>query len=337
MKPPSMKTQGLELSTLSAVNGLQVQLLNYGASLAGIRVPLGSGSCEVVLSYPEPADYLLDTCYLGSTIGRYAGRIRAGRLPVLGRTHQLQTGGSSNEPCLHGGPDGFHSRYWRGAMVRKNVSVRYHYQSPDGEAGFPGQLDAQVSYSLPQPMQLLIEFQARADQATVVNMTNHAYFNLAMNSGSIYGQYISIDADAYAPNDARGLPTGEVREVAGGAFDLRRPTELVQDFDTLDAQLLAAGGYDHYFFGNHPGDMAQPAATLHSPATGLKIRFFTSHSGVQFYTGNFLAGRFQRHGALCLEFQDAPDAPNIPGFPYCLLQAGEYYRRETLLDFTTEK
>jgi aldose 1-epimerase len=336
---PNMNTDP-ELLTeylLGAPGELQVRLLNYGATLCSIGVPDGDDTLEALLGYPRNEDYLSDPYYLGSTVGRYAGRIRDGMLRTPGSTHRLCVAENTAGHCLHGGPGGFHKRFWHAQADPDRRSIRFFYTSADGEQGFPGRLEAEVRYSIMRPMRLLIEFRARTDRTTAVNLCNHAYFNLHKDFSSIYGHELKIDAGRFAPNDAEGLPTGEVEPVRGGAFDLRDWRMLCRNFESDDPALLRCGGYDHFFFVEEPGMLSRPGATLYSPQSGLQMDVFSTNPGLQLYTGNALDSPFRRHQALCLEFQDPPDAPNTPVFPSTLLEAGECYFRQTMLSFEWSK
>jgi len=321
-----------ENTILANPGGLAVELLNYGATLKSIRVPAGSESVDVLLSYPDDAAYLKDTVYMGATVGRYAGRIDSGEARLQGRAIQLVKNEQNTGHCLHGGSEGFSHKFWSKAEQTSD-SVTYEYISADGDQGFPGCLTTRVCYRLIGPTGLQIEFMAETDQETLVNLSNHAYFNLNHANSNIENHELWMNSDLYTPLGDNSLPTGEIQHVTGTVFDFRQKTRLGGRLNTPDRQLQLAGGYDHYFLLNKVMQPSDVAAVVYSPQSGITMKLYTDQPGVQFYSGNWLPGPFGPRAGLCLEFQDVPNEPNLDGFPSTLLMLGEAYRRRITLEF----
>ena len=309
--------------------GFRVGLLDYGATIQSICVPANDGDLNVALAYSDPADYVHDAYYLGSTLGRYAGRIAHGRLALSGRRHQLATG--ENIHCLHGGPEGFSSRLWSTEVDATSNFATFRYESPDGEQGFPGGLAASVRYSLHGDSGLLIEYLAISDAETVVNLSNHAYFNLNGKASDITDHSVLINADRYAVADQGGIPCGELRDVGGSRFDFRQSTLLR---DRVSEEGIGADfGYDHTFALNLSSERMAFAAAAFAPATGLWLKVSTTQPALQFYTGEYLGAPLTQRAGFCFEAQNFPDAPNIPGFPSAVLKPGAEYRHSILYEF----
>jgi aldose 1-epimerase len=312
--------------------GIEVELLNYGAGLKSIKVPIGNRMVEVLLNYPDNRDYLTDQVYLGSTLGRYAGRINTGRVNLNGETLQLDQNEKNTGHCLHGGSAGFSRQFW--SVIEQNKSsVSYQYVSADGEQGFPGCLTTGVDYRLKGPMTLEIELTATTDKQTIINLSNHAYFNLNGRDSSVSNHHLWVDSDHFTPLGDRNLPSGRVCEVGDSVFDFRHSTQLANRLNQREPQLQIAGGYDHYLLLNNRKREPTLAAILHSPETGVTMNMFTNQPGVQLYTGNWLGEPFSPNAGLCLEFQDIPDEPNLKGFCRTLLQPGEIYSRKIIFEF----
>jgi aldose 1-epimerase len=313
--------------------GFQVGLLNYGATIHSILVPLDGRDLNVVLSPPRLQDYLHDTFYLGATVGRYAGRIDRGRFALNGRRYQLATG--DNMHCLHGGPQGFSRQIWSVDGGSDSKTATFHFDSPDGDQGFPGKLAVSVRYSLRGDYGLLIEYQAVSDAETVINLSNHAYFNLNGNlngsTSDITNHSIAINADRYAvPNEA-DIPTGELREVDGSRFDLRQAALLM---DRIGGGGFGSEyGYDHTYELNGGREKLAFAAAAHSPDSGFWLKVHTTQPALQFYTGEYLGSPMQRRGGFCFEAQNFPDAPNQPVFPCAVLEPGNTYSQSILYEF----
>lgn len=330
--------------TLDNGCGMQARIMNFGATLMELRVPDREGRpIDVVLGFDEAKDYFSEHPYFGSVVGRYANRIANGRFTLDGVEYVLAANNGSHH--LHGGKRGFDKALWR-AVVAHAVpipSVTWRYASPAGEEGYPGNLTAYVIYSLTKDNTLRLDYGARTDARTVVNMTNHAYFNLA-GEGDVLDHALQIFGSRFLPVDAGLIPTGEQRPVAGTAMDFRSATAIRSRLAPDDPQLRdARGGYDHTWVLDHKhGDLAL-AARLQAPRTGVEMEVWTTQPGLQFYSGNFLDGslagkqgqRYEKHAGLCLETHHFPDSPNRPEFPSTVLAPGVAYRHTTVYRFST--
>ena len=338
--------RGVERYVLQA-GGLEVAVLAYGAVLQSVRAPDADGTvADVALGYDDLAGYLQDTTYVGAVVGRYGNRIAGGRFVLDGVEHRLpQNHGSS---CLHGGPQGFHTRLWSGAEVPGGVELTL--TSPDGDMGFPGTLTATARYVLDEDG-LTLTYGATTDRPTVVNLTNHAYWNLA-GGGSVEDHVVELPAERFVAVDDRLIPTG-LRPVAGTPMDFRTPHRLGERLREATEQLRYAQGYDHAWLldgeelldgeGFLDGEGLHRAARVTDPASGRVLEIDTDQPSVQFYSGNFLdgsvvgrGGRAYRQGdGLCLETQHLPDSPNRPEFPSTVLRPGETYATRTAFRFGT--
>lgn len=321
-----------ENTIISMQDGLEVELMNYGATLKSIRVPVGDELVNVLLTYPDDEAYLQDKLYLGATVGRYAGRIDSGVAQLQDRSIQLVRNEQNTGHCLHGGSAGFSHKFWSKCQQAAN-SISYEYISVDGEQGFPGCLTTRVCYRMVGPMSLQIEYTAVTDQETIVNLSNHAYFNLNSVNSSVENHQLWINSDSYTPLLGNSLPSGEIRHVADTVFDFRKQTSLGERLNTADKQLELAGGYDHYFLLNEITQKSDVAAVVYSPESGITMKLFTNQPGVQLYSGNWLVSPFEPRAGLCLEFQDVPNEPNLDGFPSTILKPGETYQRRITLKF----
>jgi aldose 1-epimerase len=310
-------------------SGLSVTVLTYGARIAKLDVPVGAVRRNVVLGFATLDEYLQDGAHQGAVVGRYANRIAGGRFSLDGREYALSVNNGPN--TLHGGAVGFDRLVWD-AAPDGDALVLTHV-SRDGDQGFPGRLEARVRYRLTTDA-LEISYEARTDAPTVVNLSNHAYFNLS-GEADVLGHTLTISADAFTPVDVALIPTGELRPVADTPFDFRTPATVGARIGTPDEQLLRGAGYDHNFvLRDAPAPAPVPAARLE--AAGLVMEVLTTEPGVQFYSGNFLNGRpFPRRSALCLETQHFPDSPNKPAFPSTVLRPGEVFRSVTLFRFAS--
>jgi aldose 1-epimerase len=314
---------------LESASGFRVVVIDRGAAIAAIQVPVAEGIVDVALRYPRLEDYVNDSYYLGSTIGRFANRIANGRLNLNGGTYQLATDPEADGHCLHGGPVGLYRKTW--LLDPDGASrVKCRYIARHGEQGFPGRLDVSVTYQLLEDSALLIEYEATCDRETVVNLANHTYFNLDPDAKTICDHELSIHAERYTPVDDIKIPTGELRPVADSEFDFRSPVRL-------SSRMNGSASYDHNFVLNRSSDRLREAATLFSPRSGIRLRLLTTQPGLQLYTGDGLAEPFHSRAGLCLEAQNFPDAPNQPGFPSATLNAGETYRQRSVLEFSTEQ
>ena len=333
--------------TLENGKGTSAEVITYGARLAALHLPDCAGvSANVVLGYASLAEYLADDASFGATVGRYANRIAGGRFAIDGTSYSLALNNGPNS--IHGGLKGFSKKVWQadGAVPSEGPTVALHYVSADGEEGYPGRLSIEVRYTLTAADGLRIDYTASTDKPTVLNLTNHSYFNLAgEGSGDIYGHELMIAADAFTPADATAIPTGEIRSVAGTPFDFREETPIGARIRDPDEQLLLGRGYDHNFVlrPNSSGE-ARLAARVREPRSGRVMQVLTTEPGVQLYTANALNGRhrgpsgraYRQSDSFCLETQHFPNSPNQPSFPSTLLRPGETFRSRTEYRFSVD-
>ena len=319
----------VERFTLENARGMRARIMSYG----GIVTSLEVGGRNVVLGCADLAGYVADDSYFGALIGRYGNRLARGRFTLDGAAYQLACNNPPN--ALHGGPRGFHKAVWDADLVDTRLVLRH--RSPDGDENYPGNLDVEVAYSLSEDDALTIEYTARTDRPTVVNLTHPSYFNLAgEGSGDVNGHELTLFADAFTPVDATLIPAGQILGVAGTPFDFRHPTTIGARLRQNDEQLMRARGYDHNFVLRSSGVPAI-AARVVEPKSGLAMEVWTDQPGLQFYSGNFLdgskvgpSGRAYRQGdGFCLETQHFPDSPNQPGFPSTALRPGDVFRSRT--------
>ncbi|HEY1264068.1 MAG TPA: aldose epimerase family protein [Terriglobales bacterium] len=333
----------VELFTLSS-GSAEARIMTYGAILVSMKVPGKSGKmADVVLGYDNLDGYVANnngpgTAFFGAIIGRYANRIAHGSFTLEGKQYSLPR--NNGENTLHGGPHGFYNVVWKGKAIPDGVELTY--LSKDGEEGFPGNLAATVRYTLDRS-DLKIEYSATTDKPTVVNLTNHSYFNLAgEGQGTILQQQLTLKASRFTPVDAGLIPTGELKAVAGTPFDFRTPHAVGERINADDEQLRLGKGYDHNWVLDSQGGKLAEAAELYDPASGRVLRVLTTEPGIQFYSGNFLDGSIKGKGgvsyplrsALCLETQHYPDSPNHPDFPSAELKPGGRYHSETVFSFS---
>ena len=325
---------------------IEAQCMAYGAGIVSLRVPDRSGKWEdVVLGFDELDSYVQDhrsmsPSFLGSTVGRYANRIAGARFSLAGKEYTLAK--NNGENSLHGGPGGFYNVIWKAEKIENGVA--FHYLSKDGEEGYPGKLTTTVRYTL-DGADLQIEYFASTDRATVVNLTNHSYFNLAgAGHGPILSHRLKLCASRFTPTDAGMIPTGELRSVAGTPLDFRDATAIGERIDAPEEQLRLAQGYDHNFVLDDSSGNLKLAAELHDPLSGRVLETWTTEPGIQFYSGNYLNGtlrgksgvRYGKYSGLCLETQHFPDSPNQPGFPSTVLRPGETFHSITIYRFSTQ-
>jgi len=350
-KKPFGKTpdgQPIDLYVLTNKNGVEAAITNYGGAVVSLKVPDRNGKfADVVLGYDSLDGYVNDKSYFGAIVGRYGNRIGHAQFSLDGKTYTLAK--NNGENSLHGGIKGFNKAVWaaKELPVKNGQSLELTYLSKDGEEGFPGNLHVRVVYTLTDSNELKIEYSATTDKKTVVNLTNHTYFNLAgPGSGDILGHQLVIEADKFTPVDASLIPTGEFRDVQGTPLDFRKATAIGARIDQDDEQLKLGHGYDHNFvLRRAAGAPISLAARVAEPNTGRVLEVWTTEPGVQFYTGNFLDGTargkggltYARRSAFCLETQHFPDSPNQPKFPSVVLNPGEKYSTTTTYKFTTEK
>jgi aldose 1-epimerase len=324
---------------LTNANGLEAEVTNYGAILVALRVPDANRDIDdVVLGYDTLHEYVADTNYFGSIVGRYANRIAGGKIRIKGTKHQLSKNDGDNH--LHGGLQGFNKKLWDAHAERD--SLQFTYMSPDGEEGYPGNLTATVRYILTDRDELRIEYHAVTDRVTHCNLSHHSYFNLAgAGTGDITDHRLTINARQFTPIREGLIPTGVLLEVAGTPMDFTSSTEIGARIDEPDPQLHLGKGYDHNWSLDTQG-LQTPAATVHEPTTGRVMTLYTTEAGLQFYSGNFLDGQtkgkegkiYSHRGGLCLEAQYYPDSPNQKRLPSTLLSPGDTYRQTTIYRFT---
>lgn len=334
--------QRVHLYTLASAGGLQATVSDYGGVLVRLLVRDRDGHAgDVVLGYDTLKGYLADHCYFGGIIGRYANRIAGGRFTLDGVAHTLARNDGENH--LHGGLRGFDKVVWQSKTVdgAGGPAVRLSYLSADGEEGYPGNLSVQVTYTAPNKNELRVDYVASTDKPTIVNLTNHSYFNLSGTADrDILGHIAMIDADYYTPAGAGLIPTGEIAPVEGTPMDFRRPTAIGARIEQRHDQLLAASGYDFNYVINQARSGLTLAARVAEPVSGRALELLTSEPGVQFYSGNFLtevAGKggrvYRKRFGFCLEPQHFPDSPNRPQFPSVVLRPGETYSQTMVYRF----
>jgi aldose 1-epimerase len=354
VEPFGAAPDGTPVERWTLRNGdMTVRVLTFGGVIQTLEVPDAHGEVDnVVLGFPDVAGYASeDDPYFGSLIGRYGNRIADGRFTLDGATYQLPLNDGPN--TLHGGPQGFSERVWDATDVGDDevAALQLELVSADGDQGFPGTLTTTVTYRLDAERRLTVHYEATTDAPTVVNLTQHTYWNLAgEGSGDVYDHELQLDASAYTPVDETLIPTGELAPVAGTPFDFREPTAIGARIRQADQQLLYGQGYDHNWAldrtddgareGSDSEDALEQAAVLHDPATGRTLTISTTEPGMQFYSGNFLDGTlvgtggtvYRQGDGLALETQHFPDSPNQPAFPSTELRPGEVYDSTTVFD-----
>ena len=333
--------QQVDLYTLANVhNGMTAKIMTYGGIITELHVPDKAGKqADVVLGFNNLDAYLAGHPFFGAIAGRYANRIAKGKFTLDGKEYDLAINNGPNS--LHGGIKGFDKAVWQAesTTTHDSASLKLTYVSKDGEEGYPGTLTTTCTYTLTDKNELKIEFEATTDKDTVLNLTNHSYFNLAgESSGKILDAVLTINADRYTPVDAKGIPTGELKDVKGTPMDFIEPHAIGERI----AQVK--GGYDHNFIVNGGGGKLALAAKVKDPKSGRTMEVWTTQPGVQLYTANFLDGKltgiggtkYKKHDALCLETQHYPDSPNHPSFPTTTLKRGEKYEQMTVYRFGAE-
>lgn len=336
----------VDLYKLVNAKGMEARITNYGATLVSFSVADRDGKlADVILGYDSLQEYIDGTYYFGCIVGRYANRIGDGKFWLRGTEYVLARNDGENH--LHGGNNGFDKVVWQAHVEDDSDGKRLvlSYLSKDGEEGYPGNLSVTVIYTLSDQNELRIDYSAVVDEATVVNLTNHAYFNLAgAGSGDILNHVLMIPADRFTPTDSHLIPTGELKSVEGTAMDFTRPQRIGDRIDEGDEQLRLAKGYDQNWVLNKKEDILALSARVLEPESGRVMEVFTTQPGIQFYSGNFLddhingkGGRKYHHrGGFCLETQHFPDSPNQPDFPSTVLHSGSKYEHTTIYRFTAE-
>jgi aldose 1-epimerase len=333
--------KAVQLYTLTNPSGASVKITNYGGRVVSILVPNKDNKLvDVALGYDSVKSYQKEgESFFGALIGRYGNRIGKGKFTLAGKEYQLQLNNGPN--TLHGGTDGFFSKVWDAKQDGQKLELSY--VSKDGEAGYPGTLTVKVVYTLTDANALQIDYTATTDQTTIVNLTNHTYFNLSgEGSGTILDHELMIAADAYTPVDSTLIPTGKLQSVKGTAFDFTIAKAIGKDIEKVDEQLKFGKGYDHNF-ALRKNDGKTPVAIVKSPVTGITMEVYTTEPGLQFYCGNFMTGidkdgkggkSYPHRSAFCLETQHFPDAPNHPNFASTVLNPGETYTTSTTYKFS---
>jgi len=341
--------ESINLFFLKNKAGIEIGIINYGATVVSIRTPDKFGRFEdIVLGYDNLLSYQSDKNYFGSTIGRFANRIRNGEMSINNRVYSLNKNDGRHH--LHGGKKGFHKSVWQLLSNSENEisNLTLGYLSEDGEEGYPGNLTVEVNFSLNNNNEFIIEYQAKTDKTTHINLTNHTYFNLnAHNSGTILNHKIQIYASYFIPVDSELIPIGEIFKVKGTPFDLTEPVEIGTRISSNNDQLKLACGYDHYFIAKSDSDftLLNLIAKVTDPVSGRILEVNTTEPGLQFYTGNMLDSKlhgkgghiYKVHDGFCLETQHYPDTPNQPHFLSTLLQSQVNFRSKTIYKFSAIK
>ncbi|MCE8951470.1 aldose epimerase family protein [Bacteroides thetaiotaomicron] len=333
-----------DLYTLRNKNNMEVCVTNFGGRIVSVMVPDKDGQMrDVVLGFDSIQDYVSKPSDFGASIGRYANRINQGRFTLDGTEYQLPQNNYGH--CLHGGPQGFQYRVFD-AVQPNPQELELTYTAEDGEEGFPGNIICKVLMKLTDDNAIDIRYEAETDKPTIVNMTNHSYFNLDGDAARNEAHLLTIDADYYTPVDSTFMTTGEIAPVEGTPMDFRTPTPVgarINDYDFV--QLKNGNGYDHNWVLNTKGDITRKCATLESPLTGIVLDVYTNEPGIQVYAGNFLDGSltgkkgitYNQRASVCLETQKYPDTPNKPEWPSAVLRPGEKYMSQCIFKFSVDK
>ena len=346
-KPYGTTADGVAVAEYTLANGagMEVKIITYGGIITSIRVPGRDGRIgNVALGFASLREYETKSPYFGAITGRFANRIAAGKFTLDGVTHQLDINNGPNS--LHGGLKGFDKQVWAAKELEGGSTLELSYHSPDGDQNFPGALDVEVVYTLTGANELLIDYSATTDKPTIINLTNHSYFNLkGEGEGDICEHVLMLNAGRYTPVNAALIPTGEVAPVAGTPFDFRQPKPVAPGIRSDHPQIALAKGYDHNWVLDRASDDDTSlilAARVQEPVSGRVLEVLTTEPAIQFYAGNFLdaslygpSGRAYRQGdGFCLETQHYPDSPNHPSFPSTVLRPGEMYRTTTVFKFS---
>jgi aldose 1-epimerase len=339
--------KAVEIYTLKNSKGVETQIITYGGTVVSLKVPDKSGKFgDVVLGYYTIADYEKNQSYIGALIGRYGNRIGKGKFTLDGKEYDLAKNNNGNH--LHGGLKGFDKVIWKARPFADNsgANLELIYFSKDGEEGYPGNLSVKVVYSLTENNELKIVYSATTDKNTVVNLTQHSYFNLAgAGSGDILTHQLTLNADKFTPTDDVSIPSGELKSVKGTPFDFLTPTAIGARINDSDEQLKFGNGYDHNWVLNKTDNSLTLGATVYEPTSGRVLEVSTTEPGLQFYSGNFLDGaikgkngqNYPRRSGFCLESQHFPDSPNKPEFPTTELKKGQTYSQTTIYKFSVKK
>lgn len=335
----------IDVFTLRNLNGLEARIINYGGIIVSLKAPDRDGHLgDVVLGFDDLDSYFTQSPYFGALIGRYGNRIAGGKFTVDGHTYKLPVNDGPN--TLHGGIKGFDKVVWRPEIIQteNGPALQLSYLSRDGEEGFPGNLHVKAVYSLTPDNGLRLDYTATSDKDTVLNLTQHTYFNLGGES-DVLSYKAWIDADKFTPTDETLIPTGELKSVAGTPFDFRQPTAIGARINDDNQQLKYGLGYDHNFVLNHPMGQLDVVARVTDPANGRVLEVLTTEPGLQFYTGNHMPSQingkgghiYKFRGAFCMEAQHFPDSPNQPSFPSTALRPGKVYHNTIIFRLSTVK
>jgi aldose 1-epimerase len=334
----------LKAFVLKNPNGMSATIINFGAAIAGIEVPDRNGNiADVTLGHDNLLNFIGGRYYLGATVGRYANRIAAGEFSLEGKKYNVSINKGGN--LLHGGFEGFDKKYWKTEIIdsAEGQALELTLISPDGEEGFPGRMEVKVVYTVTRKNELKIEYSATSDKPTVINLTNHCYFNLTGTAAnSVLDHILQLNADSYIPYDEQFIPTGEIEKVKGLPLDFRKPYRIGDRIDNNFGQLELAKGYDQNLVLNNFDGGVRQAATLYEQSSGRFMEVYTDQPGIQFYTGNYLDGtmigkngiEYQKRSGLCLECQHFPNSPNEPKFPSTVLFPSQLYRQTTIYKFS---
>jgi aldose 1-epimerase len=340
------KTNGgkvVHVYQLKNKNGMEARIADFGATLVSLKTPDRHGKmADVVLGFDDVSGYEKTTAYLGATIGRYGNRIGKAKFTLDGKTYNLAANDGANS--LHGGAVGFNKKMWQAKESADGKSLTLNYTSKDGEENYPGNLKVTVTYTLTDNNELRIDYLATTDKDTVVNLTNHAYYNLTADpKNKILDHELKLYASRFTPVDSGLIPTGELRSVKGTPFDFTKSTVIGERINADDEQMKLGKGYDHNFVLDQP-DSKKPvvAAEVYEPVSGRVMEVLTTEPGIQFYTGNFLNGSdkgkggvaYEQRTGFCLETQHFPDSPNKPEFPSTELKPGQEYKTTTIYKFS---
>lgn len=347
-KAPFGKTssgQDVELYTLTNDKGVEAGIITYGGIIVSLKTPDRNGNPgDIVLGFDSLKDYEERSPFFGCITGRYANRIAKGKFTLDGKEYTLATNNGPNH--LHGGKVGFDKAVWKAETKSEGdaVSLVLTHTSPDGDEGYPGNLDVEVTYTLNNSNELVIDYKAKTDQPTVLNLTNHSYFNLeGHGSGNVLAHELQLSASKFTPTDDTAIPTGELRPVEGTPLDFTKGKPIGRDIESDYEQIVFGKGYDHNFVIDGRPGVLRRAATVRGPRSGRVLEILTTEPGVQLYTANFMekmAGKdgatYDFRGAFCLETQHFPDSPNHPDFPTTVLRPGDTFRSTTVHRFTTK-
>ncbi len=327
--------------SLSNKNNISVDVINFGATIVSFKTPDKNGEIKnIILNYDNLKKYLSNPFYFGSTIGRYCNKIANGHFLINKKVYNVEKNDNTNH--LHGGTHGFSNAVWDGEIIDKGctASVKMSHFSPDGEGGFPGNLNVSVYYSLDEYDRLTIEYTAKSDCDTIINLTNHSYFNLSdAGSGQILDHKLAINSDFFLPIDDQAIPTGKIIEVNNSPFDFRESTRISDRLDFTNPQISLAYGYNHNYILKGDEKKIKFAAELSEEKSGRSLEIKTTEPGLQFYSGYFLqeeknsspSEKYGRYNGLCLETQHYPDSPNQPNFPTTILKKDELFKSKTII------